>query len=536
MGRRVLNLLIFLALLTPSAHYVWQNRDMPQFAYLHDDGMLFVTAKSVAQGSYRIDSFPEEPAQTKFPPLYPLYLSAIWKINPSFPDNLRLGTLFAWIPLAALLLLAWRLYRKMGFSEPRTWLLVALLGFNPYVLVFGSMMFSDVFFTCWLLAVLLAIESEKASLAITAALLAACAYLSRTAGVALLVSVPVGILWKTTADGKRDWRKAAMFAGAMLPAIIGWTVWTRTHTRPTTDLTLLYYTDYMRYLMRFDLHVLPTVIWKNFDQMLYALGSLVLPRVVDAYPMKILTQVVGIAMVTGTVRMVRRGVGTQYAWFALISMGILLIWNFPPTERFVLPLFPLFLAGFVVEIEHLGKMLMSAFRKKEIGERVVASGFLAVVVGILGAGLALQCYMTFIYPAEDTAQRSSKLRDQRAAYQWISANLPPSAEILSYDDPLMYLYTGRRGHYLPLDPLWWYTEDHTAIRSVYKHLAAYCRERGLEYVYVTSHDLERETGDEDREAVQNSIRENRELTQVFQAGIGTVYQVAPAPPLSLAAR
>jgi hypothetical protein len=70
--RPVRTILIFLLLLLPSAHFVWKNRQMPQFAYLHDDGVLFVSAKSVAADSYRIASLPEAPYQTKFPPLFPV--------------------------------------------------------------------------------------------------------------------------------------------------------------------------------------------------------------------------------------------------------------------------------------------------------------------------------------------------------------------------------------------------------------------------------------------------------------------------------
>jgi len=85
MPRQLRRWLIMLALLIPSAQFAWRCRHMPEFGYLHDDGLFFVSAKSAAAGSYRIESLPEMPAQTKFPPLYPLYLSLIWHLNPHFP-------------------------------------------------------------------------------------------------------------------------------------------------------------------------------------------------------------------------------------------------------------------------------------------------------------------------------------------------------------------------------------------------------------------------------------------------------------------
>ena len=122
-------------------------------------------------------------------------------------------------------------------------------------------------------------------------------------------------------------------------------------------------------------------------------------------------------------------------------------------------------------------------------------------------------------------EKAAKLHDLRTAYSWIETNLPASATVLSYDDPLLYLYTGRHGNYLPLLPRWWYAEDHKSIVGAYRNVAEYCRARGLQYVYFTSEDLDREVGPEDREQIARSIKENTELTPVFHSGIGTVYKV-----------
>ncbi len=524
MPSRIRTILVFLILLVPSAQFAWRNRQMPQFGYLHDDGLLFVTAKSIAAGSYRIQSLPENLLQTKFPPLYPLYLSVVWRINPHFPDNLKVATLFSWLVLAIYLALAWAYYRRAGLTERRTWLLVALLGVNPYLTLFGSIMFSDVFFTCWLLATLLVASRDGTRMAMIAGVLAGCAYLSRTAGIALLVSVPAWMAWK------REWRRSAAFLAAMLPAVIGWTLWTRMHVGQAGDSTLAYYTDYIGYLPHLRFADLAVVLWKNLDQVLYSMGSMVLPKVIDFLPMKILAQVIAVAMITGTMRLVWRGVAVGYALFALVSIGILLVWNFPSTERSFVPLYPLLLAGLATEIEHVVGMLRAAFRHKDFGQRAVAGMLSAGVVAVFGAAIVLQLYMTLAYLQGMAEEKAAKLRDLRTAYTWISENLPASATLLSYDDPLLYLYTGRRGNYLPLNPRWWYTEDHASIRGAYRNLPAYCRSRGLEYVYFTSEDAGRETGDEDRHEIQRVVRENPELLPIFQAGIGTLYKLGPPRP------
>src|SRR5579864_5640866 len=524
MPRRASSLFVFLLLLIPSAQFAWRNRDMPGFTHLHDDGLFFISAQSLATGGgYRIPSLPENPAQTKFPPLYPLYLSVVWRMNPAFPANLVLGSVGCWMALAACLALTWRLYRSDGASEKRTWVLVALLGLSPYMILFGSMMFSEIFFTCFVLATFLLARREGMRAIVAAGVMAGLAYLARTAGIALLISVPAWLVWR------RERGRAGIFALTMLPFVAGWMLWSHANRLPGADPTLTYYTDYLGYqFANVGFDNLAVVLWKNADQILYGMGSLVLPKVFDALPVKILTQVIAVAMLAGVVRMVRRGVAVDYALFAAVSTGILLVWHYPATERFVLPLFPLLIAGFLTEMEHLATMLRSGLRHRDFGQRAVAAVFGAGVAAVLIGALALQGYMSFVYLKASADQQRAGLADRRAAYQWMSANLPASAAVLSYDDSLLYLYSGHRGNYKPLMPRWWYAEDHASMVNAYRNLAAYCASRGLTYVYFTSEDLSRETGDEDRLAVERIIRADPALVPIFTAGIGTVYRVRPS--------
>jgi hypothetical protein len=55
----------------------------------HDDGVYISTAKALAEGQgYRLINLPHAPVQTRYPILYPALLALIWKLWPSFPDNL----------------------------------------------------------------------------------------------------------------------------------------------------------------------------------------------------------------------------------------------------------------------------------------------------------------------------------------------------------------------------------------------------------------------------------------------------------------
>ena len=90
----------------------------PAAGLFHDDGIYVVTARALAEGQgYRIISLPESPPQTKYPILFPWLLSLVWRLAPSFPDNLLLLRM---VPLASTVVwlwLSWRLLLRSGASR-----------------------------------------------------------------------------------------------------------------------------------------------------------------------------------------------------------------------------------------------------------------------------------------------------------------------------------------------------------------------------------------------------------------------------------
>src|SRR5579862_1792772 len=118
---------VFLAALAPSAYLAWTLRTMPHLGFYHDDSIYWVSARSLATGDgYRIQSLPAQPYQTKYPPLYPALLAGIWKINPRFPANLPLATLFSWLMLPPFLIALWILLGDYGFTGHIRYLLLMM--------------------------------------------------------------------------------------------------------------------------------------------------------------------------------------------------------------------------------------------------------------------------------------------------------------------------------------------------------------------------------------------------------------------------
>src|SRR5215813_6589423 len=145
----------------PSLLYVVWNRDVPHFGILEDDGIYLIGAKSLAEGSgYRILNLRGEPYQTKYPPLYPAYLSIAWRAASSIQQCLTLALFLSWLafPICVILTFIW--LRRQGLAERPTWIITALFALNPYVLFFNANLTSEMQFMVLLLATILLAERD----------------------------------------------------------------------------------------------------------------------------------------------------------------------------------------------------------------------------------------------------------------------------------------------------------------------------------------------------------------------------------------
>jgi hypothetical protein len=516
--------LILILLLIPSLLMVWRFEDMPQFGELHDDSIYYVSAKTLASGEgYKLADLPGEPPETKFPPLYPLILSAAWKIDPAFPHNLRTAGWISWLAFPAVLALLMMYYPRMGFSGAFTWLMLAVLAINPFLLVFSSRLISEIWFTAFLLLSLVLTEEDGGlGSAVVAGVIGGLAYLTRSAGIVLLASGPP-FYWLR---GKR--RYALAYVAAMLPFVIGWTLWSRANMLGTTDPDLIYYINYIAgYFNNISLSTLPLFMWKNLDGLLTSLGSLVLPQIFGIGFLKGVAWGMAIAMITGVVRLARKGYGVAYTYFAAGSVLLLLIWHFPPNERLVLPLFPLALAGLVYELTNFVTTMAKGLKHPQIGQRVLGAMMIGLLGLILLGSVVLQLYVGQAFlPDAATAQRKANIPN-RGAYAWIRANTPADANFFAALDPLFYLYTGRHAMSRPLPPALWYHENREGVLAHYRDLVPYARAHNLSYVLVNDADFRQEMNDEDRARLEKAIRADPSLKRIWEEDTAAIYQVLP---------
>src|SRR5262249_12708643 len=145
--------------------------------------------------------------------------------------------------------------------------------------------------------------------------------------------------------------------------------------------------------------------------------------------------------------------------FAAVTIGMFLVWHFPPDERFVLPLFPLALVGLIAEVEHFAGLLRRSLHHRDRVQRVVAAGMMTAAAMLFGGALALQFYVAAVFQPAQAREDRANLARHRAAYDWVRANVPQQTAFLAYSDPLFHLYTGLPVTRRPILPIMWYHED-----------------------------------------------------------------------------
>jgi hypothetical protein len=520
MPRKLLAAAILVLALAPSAHLAWVAREMPHFGHLHDDSIYWVSAKSLAEGrGYQILSLPSEPFQTKYPPLWPLMLAAIWKIDPRFPENLKLGMALAWLMLPAFIAVAWRWFQTAGFGLPARVTLCAVIALSPSVVFFSTSLLSDLAFSALLLAAILALPRADDSVrcALTAGLLGSAAYLVRTAALPLLVTGP---LWLVL---RKRYRAAAAFFLAMFPGIAAWSFWTRTHLQHATDIVSLYYVDYMGYRrLCMGWRDLPLVIWKNLDGMFHGTTGLIFSGLTDNPLGMYLSRFLAIGAIVGTVRLTRQRGVSPYHWFAAAYAAILLVWHFPPNERFMLPVFPLLLAGLATETAHLAWTIKKCWARNA-ANRAVATGVLAGLAAIAALGVALNVRTLFYEFPGIIEQHRTVLASKLAAFQWISQTLPPGA-FYADDDVVFFLYTGRHAASLPVLPMPYYHQDRQAILQPFREMPAFTYQQHLDYLLFTATDFHRELPGPDRTAARRILTQQSEFQRLYQSTLCEVYE------------
>lgn len=479
---------------------------MPQFGEGHDDAILFSSAKSLAdERGYRVASLPDEPFQTKYPPLYPALLGGIWRACPAFPANLEYAMLLAWLPLPLLAAVSSIFYSRLGAP----YLLAAVVAVNPYTVLFAISLRTELLFTAVLIAALLLLDDRP----IAAGFLASVAYVTRTAGVAVIVAAIAMLLWR------REYRKAMRFTAGVAPFVLAWTWWVQAHRVHTDDPNLLYYIDYLRFgLSNQDWGNIHLFVWKNAWAMIEGIGGLVLVDAGSSALVRGLLVLIAAASIAGLVRSVHIPRLQTYIAFAVVYTGILLVWHFPPGERFLYPVFPLLIFGVYVEFTRLTRALQSSPQR---GAAIAVGTMLAIFGGFVVWSQAE--FLLHSIPSNMAAHRAN-LAPNQEAFAWMKANVPDSDAILAYNDPVVYLYTGRHAMNIITPPRYYYEDRHDRMLDVQYGTVDFAIRRNLRYIYFDTRFRYVFTDDEQAEIFRR-IETDPRVSVAFRTGPVRVFRL-----------
>ncbi len=402
----------------------------------YDDGVYVALARSLAEGhGYHLLYLPGQPAAVHYPFLYPLFLAALWKIAPGFPGNV---TVFKAVNAALLGLFAALLvlYLRRRLARP-SWamaLLVAAAATALPLVMVATVPFAEPLFlvllvgACWTGdAARTATERRDAFLlALCAGLLAGCAALARTLGVAVIAGLTLSLLVA------RRPRAALVAAGAAVACLVPWLLWVSRHHAEVDPALVANYGTYGDLLAQSGWATLSP---SSLLDLLSPLGAVALAplhgwlRFYFGMPALVL-------LVAGFVPLLVRT--PALGWSLLGYLAIVFAWPYGP-DRFLWAAWPLLAVAFFAGADRIWQRVGRAPpRVASLGRWCVAA-----VVAMVAAGYGY--YQVRGYARGDVARLQNGISASLAAVvPWIRQATPEDAVIAGEDEAGIWLYTGRR--------------------------------------------------------------------------------------------
>jgi hypothetical protein len=436
------------------------------FGLFEDDSIYFSSAKALARGQgYILPSVPGTPPATKYPILYPLILSLVWRWNPSFPANLAdavgITTAFG----AAYILAGFFFLRRLrSFGTVETLGLTAFCAWHPLVLFFSGNLLSDIPFAALALTAMILADRclevpARPWLVVACGVIAGLSMFMRIFGVAVVAGILIAALTK------RAWGKMLAIAGCVSPffAVIGWrNIFHTAMAAPAavgSEASLgwvrawAYYTSYLAMwkLSVPNFHIFWAMVGNNLGLVAQAPADLFLsPLMVDdTMAGRALVLVVSLLTFGGIIRQGASAGWRTFHYVLPFFVLMILFWNYSDAgNRFLLPFYFLFAAGFWVEMKHLVAMLRKELSKTSgpMKERILAA-VLGLGVMVLSVGMAVNYAAgrrRDLYTL--SKQRGELLKAKREAYRWLAQRTEQQkccSPVVAAEDANLYLYTGR---------------------------------------------------------------------------------------------
>ena len=197
------------------------------------------------------------------------------------------------------------------------------------------------------------------------------------------------------------------------------------------------------------------------------------------YGSKHLERVVAVAAIAGCVRLAKRTRKLQYPLAALGISALLAGLAFHAGPAIRLSAVSALAAGLWTELANVCRTLRTAWNKATLADRRAAVAGAGLIAAFALFVVFTTAFGLFRFLPNLFESYRADLEARQPAYQWIAQNAPPQARIYAYDDPLLFLYTGRKSCSLPIPPKLYYHNDQAGIDKMLDSIPDFAREYDL---------------------------------------------------------
>lgn len=402
----------------------------------HDDGVYALLAKAIATGrGFHHLGLPGAPAATHYPPLYPLLLAVVWRIAPSFPENIgaMLGLNALLVGAAAFGAYAYLERRLAWRTDAAALAAVSVMLMSP-VLALSSAVLSEPLFIAGLWPALLLAERaadqggthDERIAAVNAGAAIGLLMLVRTQAIALLCALLVVLVVRRRAS------QALILASVVFALVVPWQLWTALATPAVPAPLRGSYGSYVGWFLSgmreggasFALATMRA----NVSELWLLLQDRVLPGSGTLLRVPAMLTLLG-AMLLGGRRLLSRAPVTVY--FLAAYLGIVLVWPYEPW-RFVWAVWPLLL---ILAAE--GARVAWEFSRTTSRRLACAVVVALPAVATIRTEVVAYTSRSWAVPAKQAGESIAPL------VQWVGRNTRPADIVLCEGEQVVSLFTGR---------------------------------------------------------------------------------------------
>lgn len=404
----------------------------------YDEGVYVVLTKALASGAgYVHESLPGSPLEGKYPPFFPLFLSAIWALFPNFPDNLVVMRLVVAAIGYLFLVVSFKyLTEIIRISALEAAGIIAMIAFHPVFIEYSFLIVSEIPYALLSMTTLYCysrfLAANKTATLGLVFFLASLAALTRTVGFVLFAALAAHLL---VTRRIKVCLVVALYAATLF---FFWQVWVWHTHQGYVDYPreiAMNYVGYTDYLTHADwLGNLQNMLLINLIALVKNWAGLVFPwgeRMIVAY----------IVLTLGLYFYCRQKLNNPSLAdiYCFLSLVIIAFWPWPLSARFLLVSSPLLIAFCLIGIRKLTVKIAESHISGKTRQLLVTSISCAIV-----AAAVIHNVVSIENNRQIRLLSLPVYTELRDSLDWLRDNTSEQAVVVGNRDSAFYLFTGRK--------------------------------------------------------------------------------------------